>query len=250
MAEVSASQVDPFQALATYQSVTFNDNDQESPDNTSSQSSRSLAIIDESSQPILDAAPNVKKAPFEIIVSTLSAKDVGDTKIRTTTTIPEQKILPSINDHFRQALSEITPEAVLTGIAGDPHLSSYQYPAEQSPISIDKWIISTGDADMPYQCGYEGCGKKFTRIQTLTSHIVIHTSDSRFRCYFGDCAGVIRYCHREELTRHIHVHHAFERPYPCEDCGMRFRRSDHLKSHRRKVHFIEDEKSSPKRKKK
>ena len=138
LAEVSASQVDPFQALATHQSVTFNDNDQEPPDNTSSQSSRSLAIIGESSQPILDAAPNVKKAPFEIIVSTLSAKDVGDTKIRTTTTITEQKILPSINDHFRQALSKITPEAVLTGIAGDPHLSSCQYPAEQSPISIDK----------------------------------------------------------------------------------------------------------------
>ena len=363
LAEVSASQVDPFQALATHQSVTFDDDDQEPPGNTSSQSSRPLAIIGESSQPILDAAPNVKKAPFEIIVSTLSPKDVGDTKIRTTTTIPEQKILPSINDHFRQALSEITPEAVLTGMAGDPHLSSCQYPAEQSSVStdkriistgdvdmpfqcgyescsrkftriqslkshiishtndsefrcyagdcvgairypsrrtltrhiqikhtfekpyqcelcdkrfrridhlkchtkrvvhlnkaaqqssvsIDKWIISTGDADMPYQCGYEGCGKKFTRIQTLTSHIVIHTGDSRFRCYFGDCAGIIRYCHREELTRHIHVHHTFERPYPCEDCGMRFRRSDHLKSHKRKVHFIEDEKSSPKRKKK
>ena len=350
LAEVSASQVDPFQALATHQSVTFHDDDQEPLGNTSSQS-------------ILDAAPNEKEAPFEIIVSTLSAKDVGDTKIRTTTTIPEQKILPSINDHFRQELSEITPEAVLTGMAGDPHLSSCQYPAEQSSVStdkriistgdvdmpfqcgyescgrkftriqalkshinshtndsefrcyagdcvgairylsrrsltrhiqikhtfekpyqcelcdkrfrridhlkchtkrvthlnnaaqqssvsIDKWIISTGDADMPYQCGYEGCGKKFTRIQTLTSHIVIHTGDSRLRCYLGDCAGVIRYCHRDELTRHIHVHHTFERPYPCEDCGMRFRRSDHLKSHKRKVHFIEDEKSSPKRKKK
>ena len=80
LAEVSASQIEPFQALATHQSVTFDDNDQELSDNTSSQSSRSLAIIGELSQPILDAAPNVKKAPFEIIFSTLSAKDVGDTK--------------------------------------------------------------------------------------------------------------------------------------------------------------------------
>ena len=166
------------------------------------------------------------------------------------TTISEPTILPSIKAHFRQALPEIAPEAVLIGIVGDPHLASCQYPAEQSPISTDKWIISTGDVDMPFQCGYESCGKKFTRIQTLTSYIVIHTGDSRFRCYFGDCADVIRYCHREELTRHIHVHHAFERPYPREDCGMRFRRSDHLKSHRRKARFIEDEKSSPKRKKK
>ena len=81
----------------------------------------SLAIIGESSQPIVvDAAANVREAPFEIIVSVLPTKDVGDTKIRTMTTIPEQGILPSINDHILRTLSGSAPEAALTAIAGDP----------------------------------------------------------------------------------------------------------------------------------
>ena len=230
LTEASASQVDPFQALAAHQTFTFDDDDQEPPDNSSSQFSRSLAVIGESSQPILDAAPNVKKAPFEI-VSTLSAKDAGDTKIRTTTTIPEPKILPSTKAHFRQALSKIAPEAVLIGIVGDPHLASFQYPAKQSSDSINKWIISTGDADMPSQCDYEGCGRKFTRIQTLTSHIVTHTNDSELRCYAGDCLGVTRYRNRRALAQHIYKKNTIEEPYQCGVCEKRFRRKNNLKYH-------------------
>ena len=104
----------------------------------------------------------------------------------------------------------------------------------------DKWIILTGDADMPFQCGYEGCGRKFTRIQSLKSHFPRHARDSQLRCYLGDCSGKIRFRDRQKLLRHVRVHHTFEKPYQCELCDKRFRCIEHLKYHREHVHSIKD----------
>ena len=114
----------------------------------------------------------------------------------------------------------------------------------------DKWIILTGDADMPFQCGYEGCGRKFTRIQSLKSHLPRHVRDSQLRCYLGDCSGVVRYLDKRALIRHIHTKHTFENPHQCELCNKRFRCIEHLKYHREHVHSIKDEKKPSKRKKK
>ena len=98
----------------------------------------------------------MREAPFEIIVSVLPTKDVGDTKIRTMTTMPEQEILPSINDHILRTLSGIAPEAALTAIAGEPNLTSDQYQAEQSPDPTDEWIIEDKSQAIPYKCRYPG----------------------------------------------------------------------------------------------
>ena len=220
LAEVSTSQIDPFAALATHQTTTFDDDDQR-------QSASSLSLSNESPQPV-----------------------GGEAKSITTIGIPYNNVMLSINDHFYQSLAQIVPEAVLEGIIGDPNRRSGQHPAKRSSVSTEKRVISTGDADMPFQCGYEGCEKRYPTKQALYAHFRKHINDSQLRCYLEDCTGAVRYRDNQALTRHIHVTHTFERPYPCEDCDMRFRRTHHLKSHRRKLHFLEDKKKTPKRKKK
>ena len=222
LAEVSASQVDSFAALASHRTVHFDDGDeyQEQPED-------SLSCANTASQPAED----------------------------TTTSIPENEILPSINDHLQRKLSETMPETFLTAIAGNPQTVTDDYlpkrkKRRKKPAPTDKWIISTGDKEKPFKCGYEGCDIYHTKKQAVRAHLNKHIYDLRLRCYFGDCTGAIRYNDNQALTRHIHVYHTFERPYPCEDCDLQFRRQDHLRTHRRRVHSIEDERKIPKRKKK
>ena len=113
---------------------------------------------------------------------------------------------------------------------------------EQSPDPTDKWIVMSGNKNRPYQCGYKGCGRKYSVKAHLQTHFVTHTGDSKLRCYLGDCAGTI-YRNTQALTWHIHAHHTFERLYGCELCDRRFRLKHHLKRHKENVHFIKSKKN-------
>ena len=217
--DMSTTQLDPFEELATHLTATFDDDD---PGQFASASS--LSPSDESSQPV-----------------------VGEARSITTIGIPVSRVMSSINDHFYQSLQGIVPVAVLERII---NLSSDQYPAKQGSVSTDKWVISTGDTDTPFQCVYEGCGKLIPTKWAFYRHFAKHSNDSQLRCYLEDCSGVVRYRDNQALTRHIQVKHTFERPYQCEVCEKRFRRIDHLRSHMIKIHSVEDEKKTPKRKKK
>ena len=178
LSDLSVSQTDPFDALATHQTVTLDDDDQRRSASSSSLSNEP-ARSHNSSQPSDDAAPIVRE--------------------------------------------------------------------EQSPDPTDKWFMMSGDERRPYQCGYEGCGKKYIRKAFLKAHIIKHPSDSEFRCYSGNCSGTVRYRDKRALTRHIHIHHTFEKPFVCEICDRRFRRPDNLKSHREHMHSKKSKKKSPKK---
>ena len=252
LAEASASQIDPFEALAAHRTVTFDNDHQKQPDNSSSQSGGSLAIIGESSQPIVDAAPTVREAPLKIIVSVLPTKDAGDNKIRTITTIPKQETWQSINDHFQQALSGPTSGAMPSaGIAGDPNLPSFQHLAKPSPDPTDtnKWIIVDNSQERPYRCGYPRCDKSYLRKDHLIRHFLVHTGTSSFRCPHPECVGKQSFRDSSTLKRHM-VIHTSEKPFQCDLCERRFGRKDHLRGHRNHRHGNEEEKKSPKRKKK
>ena len=118
---------------------------------------------------------------------------------------------------------------------------------ESNPDPTNKWIMHSGDEKRPLQCGYEGCGRTFTRMQSLRSHLIKHSNESQLRCYAGNCSGTVKYCDKRTLTRHIHSNHTFEKPYQCEICKQWYRRPDYLKRHRKCVHSIEVEKKSTKR---
>ena len=254
LAEASASRVDPFEALAAHRTVTFDNDHQKQPDNSSSQSGGPLAIIDESSQPIVDTVPTVREVPLEIIVSGLPTKDVADTKIRTMTTIAEQEIWPSIDDHHQRALPDIAFGTVPSaGTAGDPNLPSDQPLAEPSPDPTDEWIIMDKSQTRSYICGYLGCDMSYLKRQHLIRHLITHTGTSGFRCphpkCFGKGVGKEYFRDSSTLRRHM-VIHSSEKPFRCERCDKRFKRKDILKCHCENLHSPEKEKKSPKRKKK
>ena len=211
LAEVSALQADPFNALATHQTVTFDNKDRDQ------QQSDDFSLPSDEPQPV----------------------ECRDTKTRTTNSIPDYEILPSISDHFRQSLSGTVPEKFLTALTGDPPLVSGPSTTDLKHAPTDNWVILTGDKKWRFKCGYEGCDKHYPSRRALNAHFRKHNNDSRFRCYLGDCAGLIRYRDSQRLTRHIHANHTFEKPYQCEDCGIQFRRTDYLRSHRIRFHSIE-----------
>ena len=219
LSDMSTTQLDPFEELATHPTATF-DND----DLGQFASASSLSPSDESSQPV-----------------------VGEARSITTIGIPVTRVMSSINDHFYQSSQAILPVVVLERII---NLTSSQYPTKQGFVLADKWVILTSDADMPFQCVYEGCGKLLPTKRAFYRHFAKHSNDSQLRCYLEDCSGAVRYSDNQALTRHVQVKHTFERLYQCEVCDKRFRRIDHLRSHMVKIHSVEDEKKTPKRKKK
>ena len=176
VSDISASQTNPFEILATHQTVTFGDHEQ-------GQSASPLSLSNEPSR------------------SQKSSQSVDD-------------VLPIVRE-------------------------------EQSPDPTNKWIMMSGNKKRPYQCGYEGCGRKFSIKAHLQTHFVTHTGDSKLRCYHGECAGTI-YRNVQALTWHVHTHHTFERLYGCELCGRRFRLQHHLKRHKENVHSAKSKKKSPK----
>ena len=125
----------------------------------------------------------------------------------------------------------------------------------QKSGSTDKWIIYSGDKTKPFKCGYEGCGKQYTRKYALQKHFVSHIGHLQFRCYYGGCAGARRYCDSQALARHIHREHTMKRPFECNICNKRFGIGDHLKHHKDQIHSTEkgqatkkEQKPRPKRK--
>ena len=127
----------------------------------------------------------------------------------------------------------------------------------QKSGSTNKWIMYSGDIAKPFKCGYEGCGKQYTRKSSLRNHFISHIGGSQFRCYYGDCAGAIRYCDSQALARHIHLKHTMLRPYKCDTCNKQYGRREYLRYHKEQVHSTEkvqvtkkEQKPPPKRKRK
>ena len=244
--DISSSQFDPFGILATHQTVTFEDQDQ---DQFQEQLDEFPLPFDELLQSLNDFYPMVIEDPDDVNLSILSDKNDERISNRTTISIPEHEILPPNNDHFRQALTGIVPEEILVGITGNPKLPSNQHQTYQRSNPIDKWIKLTGDKKKPFKCGYKGCDRRYTRKHDLQRHFVKHTGDSPHKCYLGKCNGRT-FPREQELIWHIRSEHTFERPFQCEVCSQRFIRSNDLRSHRKHKHSTDNEKKSPKRKKK
>ncbi|NXG75577.1 ZBT8A protein, partial [Baryphthengus martii] len=76
-------------------------------------------------------------------------------------------------------------------------------------------------ADYQYNHGSEGTPKKWSGDLPRT----------RFKCPF--CTHMVK--RRADLKRHLRCHTG-ERPYPCEACGKRFTRLEHLRNHFQTIH--------------
>ncbi|XP_055913218.1 transcription factor YY2 [Eupeodes corollae] len=83
------------------------------------------------------------------------------------------------------------------------------------------------------------CGKAFIDNSKLNRHLVVHTGDKPYKCWFKGCGK--RFSLDFNLRTHARIHTGY-RPFACtfEGCNKRFAQSTNLKSHQmihlKKVH--------------
>ena len=248
LAEVSTSQLDPFEAHPTHRPITFDEDQEQSAISLSLPEEPSLS--NEPSQMADNANPITEvEEPHEIRFTVLPDNS-KDTKIKTTLGVPKSKIAASIKEHFPLAMLGTAPETVQAAVTEGPkQLPSDQNMAIQDSDLTDKWIAYSGDKTKPFQCGYEACRKIFTTKRGLNRHSAIHTDTSQFRCYSGDCFGKIKYRDSQALARHIHLAHTMEKPFECNICNKRYGLSYNLKRHKVQVHSTGKEQNTKKEQK-
>ena len=186
------------------------------------------------------SASQPQRDPFEVLAAyqTVSLNNDAQEQSAGFFLLPDESLLsnePSLATDDANPIMEFE----------EPRPRSRHNLVDPNADSTDKWIMYSGDKTRPFKCGYEGCGKQYTRKHCLQKHFISHIGDSEFRCDLGDCAGAIRYCDKQALARHIHKKHTMERPFECDICNKRFVRLHNLSAHRRNVHSVKDEQNQP-----
>ncbi|NWX36986.1 ZBT8A protein, partial [Notiomystis cincta] len=84
--------------------------------------------------------------------------------------------------------------------------------------------------DFGYHHGAEAAPKRWSALPCAPS-LAGDLPRMRFKCPF--CTHTVK--RRADLKRHLRCHTG-ERPYPCEACGKRFTRLEHLRNHFQTIH--------------
>ncbi|NWI03992.1 ZBT8A protein, partial [Tichodroma muraria] len=85
--------------------------------------------------------------------------------------------------------------------------------------------------DFGYHPGAEAVPKRWSKALPCALSLPGDLPRMRFKCPF--CTHTVK--RRADLKRHLRCHTG-ERPYPCEACGKRFTRLEHLRNHFQTIH--------------
>ncbi|XP_061081284.1 zinc finger protein with KRAB and SCAN domains 1-like [Conger conger] len=123
-------------------------------------------------------------------------------------------------------MNEIQNESYFVGYRGEKQHRCFQCGKFFSQVCNLKTHLQIHTGERPYTCNW--CGKSFTQSADLRRHQRIHTGEKPHRCTWCEKS----FTQIGNLKRHLRIHTG-ERPYCCTLCGKSFNDGDTLKKHRR-----------------
>lgn len=151
----------------------------------------------------------------------------------------QQILLPFLTSNSFQNLPICFPQLFPGGFGfHDPHRVPMTVSSENGNrqyIQLPNLFFESSHNEKMRVCNVPGCGKQFKTSYNLKRHIKRHSGHKPYICPWFLCNK--RFVESDDLKRHSKIHME-ERMFPCQQCEKRFRRSDHLNSHMKKVHRL------------
>ncbi|GAA34048.2 transcriptional activator cubitus interruptus [Clonorchis sinensis] len=93
--------------------------------------------------------------------------------------------------------------------------------------------------EKPHKCIFEGCVKRYSRLENLKTHLRSHTGEKPYQCEIPGCNKA--FSNASDRAKHQNRTHSNEKPYTCkvDGCSKRYTDPSSLRKHVKTVHGAE-----------
>ncbi|KAK4471597.1 hypothetical protein MN116_005010 [Schistosoma mekongi] len=93
--------------------------------------------------------------------------------------------------------------------------------------------------EKPHKCIFEGCTKRYSRLENLKTHLRSHTGEKPYQCEIPGCNKA--FSNASDRAKHQNRTHSNEKPYTCkvDGCSKRYTDPSSLRKHVKTVHGAE-----------